>query len=62
MENPVTHFPRLKINFEETKTDHTSSLSSPLGFWLVLEPFRFCFVFLDLLVHQVTFRKVPIRR
>ena len=39
---------RLKMNFEETKTVKpyfSSSLSSLLGFWVVLEPFRVFFFF-----------------
>ena len=39
----VTHSQRLKLNFEENKTAKSyfsCSLSSLLGFWVVLEPFR----------------------
>ena len=57
LENPATHSPRLKMNFEETKTVKSlfsSSLSSLLGFWVVLELFRVFFS--DLLVRQVPFR------
>ena len=39
----VTHSQRLKMNFEENKTAKSyfsCSLSSLLGFWVVLEPFQ----------------------
>ena len=57
LENPATHSPRLQMNFEETKTVKSLfsySLSSLLGFWVVLELFRLFFS--DLLVRQVQFR------
>ena len=47
-----------KINFEETKTVQSYfsySLSSLLGFWVVLEPFRFFPP--DLLVRRMPFRQ-----
>ena len=51
------------MNFEETKTVKSyfsRSLSSLLGFWLVLKPFRCCWCFFfDLSVRQLPFRKVP---
>ena len=59
--NPVAHSP-LKVNFEETKTVKSyfsCSLFSLLGYWVVLEPLR---AFIDLLVRQVPFHQVQIRR